>query len=79
MLSSRKFCVKLELKSKVTSFRSNRFNNFFQGAASLFYHRGHFKEFLGEFKDPSVMNPKLQSLLYDCKSVHVQGTWTHLL
>ena len=78
-MSSRKFCVKLELKSKATSFRSNRFNNVFQGAASLFYHREHIKEFLGEFKDPSVMNQKLQSLLYDCKSVHVQDTWTHLL
>ena len=68
------FCKeKLELKSKVTSFRSNRFNNFFQGAASLFYHREHIKEFLGEFKDPTVMNLKLQSVLYDCKSVHVQA------
>ena len=68
------FCTeKLQLKSKITSFRSNRFNNFFQGAASLFYHRDHIKEFLGEFKDPSVMNLKLQSVLYDSKSIHVQA------
>jgi aubergine-like protein len=34
------FCQeKLNTRSKVTSFRMNRFNNFFQGAAALFYHR----------------------------------------
>ena len=62
MLSLCKSCVTLDIKAKVTSFRSNRFNNFFQGKACLFYHSEHFKEFLGEFKDPSVMNLKLQTL-----------------
>ena len=38
-------------KSQVTSFRMNRFNNFFQGAAALYYHMSVIQEFLGNYKE----------------------------
>ena len=39
------FCSEtLNIKSYVTSFRMNRFNNFFEGAAGLYYHQKHISE-----------------------------------
>ena len=58
-------------KSHVTSFRMNRFNNFFQGAAALYYHRHEIQDFLGNYKDK--LNLKLQSVLFDCISKDLQN------
>ena len=41
---------KIDKKSSVTSFRMNRFNNFFEGAAALCYHRNDIIDFLTNFK-----------------------------
>ena len=55
--------------SKITSFRMNRFNNFFQGAASLYHHRIEIVDFLTNFKDK--LNMKLESVLHDAKSMEI--------
>ena len=66
------FCQEnLKLKSNVTSFRMNRFNNFFQGAAGLFSHRDHIKQFFTEYKED--LNLKLQSVLHDNESDEVNA------
>lgn len=39
-------------KSEITSFRMNRFNNFFQGAAALLYHKEEITNFLSQYKNP---------------------------
>ena len=56
--------------SKITSFRMNRFNNYFHGAASLFYHRNHILDFLVNYK--TDLNLKIESVLYDCQSEELQ-------
>ena len=66
------FCQEnLKMKSNVTSFRMNRFNNFFQGAAGLFSHRDHIKQFFTQYKDD--LNLKLQSVLHDNESDEVNA------
>ena len=66
------YCTeKLSKKSKITSFRMNRFNNFFEGAASLFYHRNDVIDFLSNYKDS--VNLKLESVLLDAKCDYVQA------
>ena len=66
------FCVEgLNKKSNVTSFRMNRFNNFFQGAATLYYHKDDILKFLHDYKENA--NLKLQSVYEDCKSPDLQA------
>lgn len=57
------YCSSVPCKSHIGSFRANRFNNFFQGAAAIYHHRLHICSFLGEgFRDPNL---KLSSVLAD--------------
>ena len=59
------FCSMKEKVSHVQSYRSNRFNNFFQGAASLHFHRADIEDLFSNYnKSPNL---KLQSVLADCK------------
>lgn len=58
-------------KSYVTSFRSNRFNNLFQGSRGLFHHQSDIVEFLSDYK--SDLNLKLQSVLLDASSIEIQS------
>lgn len=61
------FCrEKLGKRSRVSSFRMNRFNNFFAGAAALFYHSNEIELFFTDYK--ADLNLKLQSVLADCQS-----------
>ena len=60
------FCrEKLQKRSRVSSFRMNRFNNFFLGAAALFYHSDDIELFFTDYK--ADLNLKLQSVLADCQ------------
>lgn len=43
------FCSMQDIKSTVTSFRGNRFNNYFQAATSLHYHKDDIINFLQNF------------------------------
>ena len=52
-------------KSKITSFRMNRLNNFFLGAATLLFHAEEIEVFLSNYRDN--LNLKLESVLADCK------------
>ena len=47
----------------------NRFNDFFQGAASLYHHRMKITDFLDNYKD--TLNWKLESVLHNDKSVEI--------
>ena len=58
-------------RSSVTSFRSNRFNNFFEGSRGLFHHQSDIVDFLSEYKGD--LNLKLQSVLLDASSVEIQS------
>ena len=58
-------------KSSVTSFRSNRFNNLFEGSRGLFHHQSDIVDFLSEYKGD--LNLKLQSVLLDASSVEIQS------
>ena len=60
------YCLTVGKSSTVTSFRENRFNNLFQAAASLHYHREHIREFLSSYMVKK--NKKLESVLADCNS-----------
>ena len=60
------YCSKIDKKSSVTSFRMNRFNNFFEGAAALCYHRNDIIDFLTNFKQS--LNLKVDSIFHDAQS-----------
>ena len=69
------YCSKIDKKSSVTSFRMNRFNNFFEGAAALCYHRNDIIDFLTNFKQS--LNLKVDSIFHDAqssKSIQNQNT-----
>ena len=51
---------------QITSFRSNRFNNFFQGAVGLHYHHSAIQVFFTEYHTNN--NLKLRSVLADAES-----------
>ncbi|KAK3774837.1 hypothetical protein RRG08_018828 [Elysia crispata] len=57
------FCRDKGIKSKFTSYRSNRFNDLFQNATALLYHRLHVPIFLNEYA--STSNLKLMSIVED--------------
>jgi hypothetical protein len=65
------FCTEKNVKSEITSFRMNRFNNFFQGAASLIHHQGQIIEYLSNYRES--LNLKLESVLHDAKCCQVQA------
>ena len=60
------FCSISGKASRVTSFKSNRFNNLFEAAAALHFHRASIIDFLDNFLPEK--NQKLESVLYDVKS-----------
>ena len=60
------FCSISGSPSRVTSFKSNRFNNLFEAAAALHFHRASIIDFLDNFLPEK--NQKLESVLYDAKS-----------
>ena len=57
------FCSMKGVKSKFTSFRSNRFNNLFVNASAIIFHKDHIKTFLDEYV--SHNNLKLKSIVSD--------------
>ena len=59
------FCGLRAKKSHVQSFRSNRFNNFFEAASALHFHRNDIAEFFSNYRQ--APNLKLQSVLADCE------------
>ena len=60
------YCSLKGINSYIKSYRSNRFNNYFEGAASLHYHREAVQELLSNyFTSPNL---KLQSVLADSQS-----------
>ena len=66
------FCVGVQhVKSRVSSFRMNRFNNFFACAAALYFHQHHVEEFLTTYK--YNLNLKLESVKLDCLSDEIQA------
>jgi hypothetical protein len=65
------FCVLNGNSSSVTSFRNNRFNNYFEGAAALHHHRNDIINFLQNYKQSK--NLKLQSVLADAQSIPINS------
>ncbi|XP_041362472.1 uncharacterized protein LOC121378388 [Gigantopelta aegis] len=59
------FCAMKGLTSHIKSYRGNRFNNFFEGAASLHFHRKDIQDFFSNYS--LSLNLKLQSVLADCQ------------
>ncbi|KAL8580963.1 hypothetical protein ACOMHN_017530 [Nucella lapillus] len=57
------YCLMVGRKSAVTSFRENRFNNLFQAAASIHFHRQDIQDCISNFL-PKV-NKKIDSILAD--------------
>ena len=55
----------VESESRVTSYRANRFNNLFQAAAALHFHRADIKNFLEKYL--AKQNRKIQSICADNK------------
>ena len=60
------YCLMRRRSSAVTSYHSNRFNNFFQAAAALHFHRQDIQDCLGNFMGKK--NRKLESILEDNRS-----------
>jgi aubergine-like protein len=60
------YCSLKDVNSLIKSYRSNRFNNYFEGAATLHYHRHDIEDFFSNYR--SSPNLKLQSVLADCQS-----------
>ena len=58
------FCSHLGIASQITSFRGNRFNNTFEGAAGIIHHLKDILSFVTEYADESP-NLKVQSVLAD--------------
>ena len=70
------FCELQGHSSQITSFRSNRFNNFFQGAVGLHYHRSAIQVFFTEYHTNN--NLKLRSVLADAESDEIDTFITAL-
>ncbi|XP_070213309.1 uncharacterized protein [Littorina saxatilis] len=60
------YCFMEEKTSTMTSFRENRFNNTFQGAANLHFHRQDIQDCLGNYLPNR--NKKVEVVLADCQS-----------
>ena len=63
------YCLMVERRSTVTSFRENRFNNLFQAAGSLHFHRQDIQACLGTYLPK--LNNKTESVLADCESEEI--------
>ena len=63
------FCALNEKPSVISSFKANRFNNLFEAAAALTYHRDDIITFLRDYMPDK--NSKLQSVLADATSDQV--------
>ena len=59
------FCAMTEIKSAITSFRNNRFNNYFKAAAALHFHQEDISSCLQSL--PKI-NRKLESVQEDNRS-----------
>ena len=59
------YCVSVGKKSHVSSFRMNRFNNFFEGAGKLYHHYKDIIEFLSNMRASGPINQKLESVFED--------------
>ena len=53
------YCEEKEVRSRMTSYRSNRFNSFFEGAAVIIHHR---RTLLSFFRSRGHSNLKMQSV-----------------
>ena len=62
-------CADKNIVCKLTSFRSNRFNNLFEVASAVLFHREHILDFFSAVKAPS--NLKQKSVVEDLKSKQV--------
>ena len=51
------FCEELDIKSRMTSDRSNRFNSYFKGAAAVIHHRKALGRFFPKFDTLQPQNP----------------------
>jgi len=56
------YCDEKEVRSMMTSYRSNRFNSFYEGAAAIIHHR---VTLLGFFRSLGHSNLKTQSIEAD--------------
>lgn len=56
------FCEEKDQKSRMTSYRSNRFNSFFEGAAAIIHHQTDLRSF---FPSLGHSNLKIESLAAD--------------
>ena len=66
------FCEEdLKCHSGITSFRMNRFNNFFEGAAHLYHHKSNISHFFLNYREN--LNMKLESVLLDSQDKHLQA------
>ena len=63
------FCSNQEKKSLFSSYRSNRFNNLFQNASALLFHKSDIELFINEYASNS--NLKLQSILEDLSDIKI--------
>ena len=63
------YCHLVERRSRIMSFKSNRFNNLFQAAAALHFHRSDISDCLG-----AKENRKIESMFQDnlCDTVDTQ-------
>ena len=59
------FCSLQDVSSHIASFKGNRFNNYFQAATALHFHRDQVTDFLQNFM--SSLNRKQDSVLLDVK------------
>ena len=60
------YCLMVEKPSTITSFREKRFNNCFEGAASLYYHRQDIDDCLQNHM--AKRNRMIEVVLADCRS-----------
>lgn len=63
-------CAEHNVKSCMTSYRSNRFNCFFKSAAAIIYHQAHLQD-LFDSRRLSHTNGKLESVSADCRDVRL--------
>ena len=65
------YCSQKGIQSRITSYRSNRSNNFYASAAALYHHRADIVDFLESNFEYSELNLKLKSVLADAKSEEI--------
>jgi aubergine-like protein len=68
------FCGMKEFESVIGSYRSNRFNNFFECASALHHHRQSIEDFFSNYRQNP--NLKLRSVLADCQCDKIDALLT---